>query len=348
MYTIEELTLLAKSKNASDIHLVCGLPPKGRIDGDLENLEEQPLTYEDCVNMARYLAGDRFEELLSEGQIDFSKTFADTRCRMHLFMQQGIPSLALRILHEEIPEITRLGLPNAAINLVNVKKGIILVTGITGSGKTTTLASMINTINRVRKCHIVTLEDPIEYRFKPDQAVINQREVGVDVRNFAEGLRASLREDPDVILIGEMRDRETIETAITAAETGHLVLATLHTVTAADSVDRMIQVFPSHMQDQIRLELSMVLQAVLSQQLLKARMGGRVLACETMIVNDAIRNLIRDGNTPQIHNAISTSAAVGGQSMDQALVKLVNDRRITRELAMENALNPGFVKKNAF
>lgn len=348
MLSIEELMVLAKARGASDIHLVCGLPPKGRINGDLEDLVQDALTYDDCMDTARYLAGNRFNELMEVGQIDFSMTIDDSRCRLHLFLQQGLPSLALRILAEKIPEITTLGLPNVALNLVNLKKGIVLVTGVTGSGKSTTLASMINTINHLRKCHIVTLEDPVEYRYDSAKAVINQREVGRDVRSFSEGLRAAMREDPDVILIGEMRDRETIETAITAAETGHLVFATLHTVSAADSVDRMIQVFPSHMQDQARLELSMVLQAVLSQQLVRGRMGGRVLACETMIVTDAIRNMIRDGNTPQIRNAISTSAAEGGQSMDQALLRLVDDRKITKELAIENAMNPAYIRKNAY
>jgi twitching motility protein PilT len=206
---------------------------------------------------------------------------------------------------------------------------------------------MLDYINHNKRCHIVTLEDPVEYIYTPDLAAINQREVGKDTMSFASGLRASLREDPNVILIGEMRDRETIETAITAAETGHLVFGTLHTGSASDAVDRIVQVFPEGMQTQIRLQLSMVLQAVITQQLLPKKTGGRVLAVEMMIVTDAIRNLIRNGNTPQIVNAIATSAAIGGQTMDQALVRLVRGGQITRDTAMQYAHDADYVKKNA-
>ena len=236
--------------------------------------------------------------------------------------------------------------PPAAQSLPTLHKGIVLVTGETGSGKSTTLAALLDYINHTRKCHIVTLEDPIEYVYKPDLCAINQREIGADTQSFAAGLRASLREDPDVILIGEMRDRDTIETAITAAETGHLVFGTLHTGSAADSIDRMVQVFPEGMQTQIRLQLSMCLAAVLTQQLVKKRGGGRVLACEMMVVTDAIRNLIRAGNTPQIANAIATSAALGGQTMDQALVRLMRSGQISREVALDYAVDQAYVKKN--
>ena len=225
--------------------------------------------------------------------------------------------------------------------------GFVLVTGETSSGKSTTLAAMLDYINHHRKSHIVTLEDPIEYLYKPDLCAINQREIGKDTRSFADGLRASLREDPNVILIGEMRDAETIETAITAAETGHLVFGTLHCGSASDAVDRIVQVFPEGMQPQIRLQLSMTLQAVLTQQLVPKKAGGRVLAVELMIVTDAIRNLIRAGNTPQIANAVATSAAIGGQTMDQALVRLVRGGQITREMALKYAHDPDYVKKNA-
>jgi twitching motility protein PilT len=206
---------------------------------------------------------------------------------------------------------------------------------------------MLDYINHTRRDHIVTLEDPVEYLYTPDLCAINQREVGKDTVSFSEGLRASLREDPNVILIGEMRDKDTIETAITAAETGHLVFGTLHTGSAADSVDRIVQVFPAEMQTQIRLQLSMCLQAVLTQQLVPKKGGGRALACELMLVTDAIRNLIRAGNTPQIANAVATSAAIGGQTMDQALVRLVRGGQITRDMAMKYAHDPDYVKKNA-
>ena len=206
---------------------------------------------------------------------------------------------------------------------------------------------MLYEINHTRKNHIVTLEDPIEYVYTPDLCVINQREVGKDTASFSEGLRASLREDPDVILIGEMRDKDTIETAITAAETGHLVFGTLHTGSASDAIDRMVQVFPEGMQNQIRLQLSMTLMAVISQQLVKKKTGGRVLASEVMVVTDGIRNMIRGGNTPQIANAIATSAAIGGQTMDQSLVSLVRSRQIDKSVAVEYSHDQAYVKKNA-
>jgi len=269
------------------------------------------------------------------------------RCRVHIFRQQGVPSIALRLLREKIPQLETLGLPPAAMHLPDLHKGIVLVTGETGSGKSTTLAALLDYINHHRRNHIVTLEDPVEYVYKPDLCAINQREVGKDTESFSSGLRASLREDPDVILIGEMRDRDTIETAITAAETGHLVFGTLHTGSASDAVDRIVQVFPEGMQTQIRLQLSMCLQAVLTQQLVAKKGGGRVLACEMMLVTDAIRNLIRAGNTPQIANAIATSAAIGGQTMDQALVRLVRSGLITRDTALHYAHEQDYVKKNA-
>jgi twitching motility protein PilT len=255
--------------------------------------------------------------------------------------------VALRLLRETIPALGSLGLPPAALTLTELHKGIVLVTGETGSGKSTTLAAMLDAINHTRKAHIVTLEDPVEYLYKPDKCAINQREVGRDTRSFSDGLRASLREDPDVILIGEMRDKDTIETAITAAETGHLVFGTLHTGSASDAVDRIVQVFPADMQTQIRLQLSMTLEAVLTQQLVLKKGGGRALACEMMVVTDAVRNLIRAGNTPQIANAIATSAALGGQTMDQALVKLVRSGTITRDTALQYAREKDYVKKYA-
>lgn len=346
MLTVEELVAQAKRTGASDIHLICGLPPKCRLDGQLENMAEEVLTEEDCVAVAKELAGSRYGELEEVGELDLAASFAGNRCRLHLFKQQKVPSLALRLLREEIPQLENLGLPPAALSLPGLHKGIVLVTGETGSGKSTTLAALLDFINHTRKCHIVTLEDPIEYVYKPDLCAINQREVGADTQSFAAGLRASLREDPDVILIGEMRDRDTIETAITAAETGHLVFGTLHTGSAADSIDRMVQVFPEGMQTQIRLQLSMCLAGVLTQQLVKKRGGGRVLACEMMVVTDAIRNLIRAGNTPQIANAIATSAALGGQTMDQALVRLMRTGQISREVALDYAMDQAYIKKN--
>ncbi|MBQ6401254.1 MAG: PilT/PilU family type 4a pilus ATPase [Firmicutes bacterium] len=348
MYTIEQLVMKAKQDGASDIHLICNLPPKYRVDGVLENMTEQPLTAQDCVVYAKSLAKTEpaYNEYVKTGELDAADTYADNRCRIHIFRQQGVPSVALRLLSDKIPALDSLGLPPAALKLPDMHKGIILVTGETGSGKSTTLAAMLDSINHTKKCHIVTLEDPVEYIYTPDKAAINQREVGKDTGSFASGLRASLREDPNVILIGEMRDQETIETAITAAETGHLVFGTLHTGSASDAVDRIVQVFPEGMQTQIRLQLSMCLQAVITQQLLPKKTGGRVLAAEMMVVTDAIRNLIRNGNTPQIANAIATSAAIGGQTMDQALVRLVRGGLVAKEVAVQYAHEKDYVKKN--
>ncbi len=347
MMTVEQLVAKAKADGASDIHLICGLPPKYRKDGQIENMTAEPLSAADCIALAKSLAGANYAEFDEIGELDAADTFAGNRCRIHIFKQQGKPSVALRLLREEIPKLENLGLPPAVLNLPSLHKGIVLVTGETGSGKSTTLAALLDNINHHYKSHIVTLEDPVEYIYKPDLCAINQREVGKDTRSFSDGLRASLREDPNVILIGEMRDRDTIETAITAAETGHLVFGTLHTGSASDAVDRIVQVFPEGLQTQIRLQLSMCLEAVLTQQLVPKKGGGRALACELMVVTDAIRNLIRSGNTPQIANAVATSAAIGGQTMDQALVRLVRSGAITRDTAMHYAHEPEYVKKNA-
>ena len=347
MISVDELVARAKRDGASDVHLICGLPPKYRLDGELRDMEPTPLTAQDCEDVARFLAGSAYREMEQIGELDLAGTWGGNRCRVHLFRQQGQPSIALRLLRETIPELETLGLPPAALDLTTLHKGIVLVTGETGSGKSTTLASMLDRINHTRRAHIVTLEDPVEYLYKPDLCAINQREIGRDTRSFSDGLRASLREDPNVILIGEMRDRDTIETAITAAETGHLVFGTLHTGSASDAVDRIVQVFPEGMQTQIRLQLSMVLQAVLTQQLVQKKGGGRVLACELMLVTDAIRNLIRSGNTPQIANAIATSASIGGMTMDQALVRLYRAGLITRDTALHYAHEQDYVKKNA-
>ena len=347
MLTIDEMVARAAQDGASDIHIAKGLPVKYRKDGRIVSMTDDVLSAEDCDRIAKELAGSEYETFLANGELDSADTFAGNRCRIHIFKAQGHPSVALRLLRDRIPKLEDLGLPPVVPDFTKLHKGIVLVTGETGSGKSTTLAAMLDAINHTRQDHIVTLEDPVEYVYTPDLCVINQREVGKDTKSFSEGLRASLREDPNVILIGEMRDRDTIETAITAAETGHLVFATLHTGSASDAVDRIVQVFPEGAQAQIRLQLSMTLQAVLTQQLLPAKGGGRALACELMIVTDAIRNLIRGGNTPQIANAVATSAALGGQTMDQALVRLVRSGTITRETALQYAKEPDYVKKNA-
>ena len=339
MTELEELISKAQSAGASDIHLVCGLPVKCRIDGEMESLTPDVLTREDCETYARALAGDEYDSMRDIGEKDFSRSFAcGARTRINLFRQRGAVSAAIRILSDRIPEIEELRLPAVMSEFPEYRSGIVLITGETGSGKSTTLAALLNRINRTRRGHIITLEDPIEYIYTPDKCVINQREIGTDTRSYADGLRAILREDPDVILIGEMRDLATIETAITAAETGHLVFATLHTNSAADSVDRMVNVFPEGQQKQIRLQVSTCLRAVVSQQLVVKKGGhGRQVACEVMVVNSAIKNLIREGKTPQIDSFITMNAQNGSITMDAALRKLVQEGAISEETALAAA-----------
>lgn len=344
---VNDLVLQAAADGASDIHLICGLPPKYRVDGELKSMMDHVLTDGDCEDIGGQLAGDAYEQLLHLGELDLAATIGGNRIRINLFRQQDHTSASLRLLSDRIPVLEDLGLPAAVPGLTDLPRGIIIVTGETGSGKSTTLAAMIDRINHKRAEHIITLEDPIEYIYTPDQCIFNQREIGRDTQSYANGLRAALREDPDIILIGEMRDLETIETALTAAETGHLVLATLHTGSAADSVDRIVDVFPEARQKQIRMQLSMTLKAVLSQQLLPRKdRGGRVAACELMIVNHAIQNLIREGKTPQIANSIATSALEGSITMDNALIKLYKDRKISAETARTAAHDPDYMKKS--
>ena len=318
----EEYVTRARAAGASDIHLVAGLTPRCRVDGAIRPLGEEVLTPLQCEELVQELAGGELATLRVVGEADLALTIAGVRCRLNLFRQQGGWSAAIRLLNEHIPDLSELGLPKVVSDFPAYSQGLVLITGETGSGKSTTLAAILNQINRQEAKHILTLEDPIEYIYTPDRCVINQREVGKDTQSFAAGLRAALREDPDVILVGEMRDLETIETALTAAETGHLVFGTVHTNSAADSIDRMVDVFPAQRQQQIRLQLSMTLKAVLSQQLLPRAGGGRGLACEVRKVDGAIRNLIREGKTPQIANAIQTTGAAGNILMDRCLQNL--------------------------
>ena len=302
---------------------------------------------DDGIRLAKELGADlRILEADVVGEADLAVTIAGVRCRVNLFRQQGAWSAAIRLLKETIPELEQLGLPPVVAEFAAYNQGLVLITGETGSGKSTTLAAILERINQREQKHILTLEDPIEYIYTPKSCVINQREVGRDTGSFAAGLRAALREDPDVILVGEMRDLETIETALTAAETGHLVFGTVHTNSAADSIDRMVDVFPAERQQQIRLQLSMSLKAVLSQQLLPKVGGGRVLACEVMKTDGAIRNLIREGKTPQIANSIQTTGALGNILMDKALHALYAAGTISKE-TFESALRDPGVKNSA-
>lgn len=342
----ESLVALAAAMNASDLHLIRSLPPKIRVDGELRNLCEDVLSEEDCERLGEELAGPRKKEIAQIGEWDLARTIAGRRVRINLFRQRGALSCALRLLSNHIPKMEELGLPDAVMRFSGYNKGIVLITGETGSGKSTTLAAILDEINHTRTRHIITLEDPIEYLYQSDRCIINQREVGTDTESYPDGLRAILREDPDIILIGEMRDPITIETAITAAETGHLVFATLHTNSAVDSADRLVGVFPAERQPQIRLQLSTTLRAIVSQQLLPRATGkGRVLASEIMVVTPAMRNLIRESKTPQLQNALLTAGSEGCVTMDNALADLAARGLITPDCALEACNDADFLKK---
>ena len=345
--TLDEIITKAQRLRASDIHIVCGIPIRVRVDGKLHNLDTNVMTAEDCESYARDLS-NHYDEISHIGEQDLAVTFGEgIRCRVNLFRQQGYVSAAIRILNNHIPAFDELGLPPQIANFTDFNQGIVLVTGETGAGKSTTLACLLDKINHTQGKHIITLEDPIEYIYTPDQCIINQREVGQDTRSYADGLKSILREDPDVILIGEMRSLSTIETALIAAETGHLVFATLHTNSAADTVDRIVDVFPAEQQAQIRMQLSMCLQAVVCLQLLPHVSGrGRVLATEVMTATPAIRNLIREGKTPQIANAIATTGSEGNHLMDSSLITLYRQHKITSECAIKHAHDPDYVRRS--
>lgn len=337
---IEEIVKTSIERRASDVHFVYGQPIKIRVDGKLQNYDEHVLDDDDIIGIAK-----KFMVNSDDLQEDLASTIGGTRCRLNIFRQQNHLSIALRILKDKLPLLSELGLPKVISTFANYNKGIIIITGETGSGKSTTLAALLNEINKTRNEHIITLEDPIEYVYESDQCLINQREVGRDVESYELGLKAILREDPDIILVGEMRTLETIEAALTAAETGHLVFATLHTNSAADTIDRIVNAFTAERQQQIRMQLSMTLKAVVCQQLLpKAEGHGRVVATEIMVVNDAIKNLIREGKTPQIANAIATGANEGSISMDNNLANLVREKKITAKQAVEAANDPEYEK----
>lgn len=340
MLDINNAVSMAQRMNASDIHIVSDRPVKCRIDGQITTLDERIIPAQECEEIIRELAGESYSLVEKIGELDMALTFeCGARTRINIFRSNGAVSAAIRILSDHIPEIEELELPEAVGMFPKYSNGIVLVTGETGSGKSTTLAAVLNRINHTRAEHIITLEDPVEYIYTPDKCVINQREIGRDTRSYADGLRAILREDPDIILIGEMRDLDTIEAALTAAETGHLVFATLHTNSAADSIDRIVGVFPDGRQKQIRMQLSTTLRVVLSQQLVPKTSGGRVAACEVMVVNDAIRNIIREGKTPQIENFIAMNQQGGSILMDNALMKLAAEGKISREEAEKRSKN---------
>lgn len=344
---IHELTALARQMKASDIHISQGLPLMFRIDGVLR---EAPVQYD--ADATRALIESMLDEAHREA-LDLHRLDADfaiaapdgTRSRVNVFYQQGKISATLRLLNDEIPTMEQLGLPPVLKKLADEPRGLILVTGPTGSGKSTTLAAMIDHINKTRSDHIITIEDPIEYVYQGRCSLIHQREVGADVRSFASALRSALREDPDVILVGEMRDYETISAAVTAAETGHLVMSTLHTIGAAQTIDRIIDVCPAGAQNQIRGQLAAVLRGVITQQLLPLAVGkGRCAATEILVGTDAVANLIREGKCYQIPSILQSGAALGMHSLNADLARLVSTGRITREAAERCATNKSDLK----
>ncbi len=333
-----ELLCDAISYHASDVHFSAGMPPCCRIDGGIKRMCEEILKPEHIAGMAESILEKHQVEVFQEkGEVDLAYSIRGAgRFRVNVFRQRGSVAIAVRILNLNIPEPQDLGLPESVVELTHKKRGLVIVTGPTGSGKSTTLASLINIINSTYPYHIITLEDPVEYLHRHNRSIVNQREIGSDSRDFASGLRAALREDPDVIFVGEMRDLETISIALTAAETGHLVFSTLHTIGAANTIDRIIDVFPSYQQQQIRLQLADVLQGVISQQLIpKKTGGGRCAAIEVMLMNSAIRNHIREAKTFQITTVIQTGRKFGMQSMDDALYDLYRQRQITEESALQ-------------
>jgi twitching motility protein PilT len=337
----------AVAVKASDLHITVGVPAIVRVNGKLIHLNEEVISPADSKQAARDLTNDlQWEKLGENGEVDFSYSIPGIqRFRVNAYRQRNAYCVALRLVNTTIPSFKQLNLPLIVGELAQKNSGLILVTGPTGSGKSTTLASMVNYINQTKNKHIITLEDPIEYLFKHNKSIINQREIGVDSLSFSNALRAALRQDPDVILVGEMRDYETITIALTAAETGHLVFSTLHTVGAASTVDRIIDVFPNHQQQQVRIQLAMTLQGVISQQLLTtADQRGRVAAVEILIANMAARNTIREGKSHQLNNIIQTNGINGMRMMDDSLCDLYKQGKITRADLLEHCVDYEYVR----
>jgi len=343
---LQELLSTAIEKKASDLHVTVGVPPMLRINGLMQPYGDLKLLPQDILKLVEEVLTESQLKVLDEcGDFDISYSVEGLgRFRFNIYKQRGTYAFAVRSIPFAVPGLRELGLPPALGELANLSKGLVLITGPTGSGKSTTLAAMVDKINSERSEHIITLEDPIEFLHKHKMSVINQREIGYDAKSFEAALRASLRQDPDIILVGEMRDLDTIATALTAAETGHLVLSTLHTLGAAKTIDRIIDVFPPHQQPQIRVQLSTVLQGVVSQQLIpRSDSLGRVVASEVMIVTPAIRNLIREGKSHQIASSIQTGSKYGMQSMDASINSLYRRNIIIESDALNYALDAEMV-----
>lgn len=342
MSNLKTTDLLNKTvqASASDLHITVGLPPILRIDGQLQVIAGyKELSAQDTQNLANQIFTEKQKEIfIREKELDFSFDLTGkARFRVNVFLEKGVVGIAFRLLPSSIRSVTDLGLPQVVNQFTEVSQGFVLVTGPTGHGKTTTLAALIDKINSERSEHIITIEDPIEYVHFHKKSIIVQRELHEDTHSFAKSMRSILREDPDVVLVGEMRDMETISSAITVAETGHLVFSTLHTNNAMESIDRIIDVFPPHQQPQVRVQLSQILRGIVSQRLLPKIGGGRVVAAEVLIINGAVRNLIREGKTYQIRSTMQTSLEEGMIPLEKSLATLVEEGKITIETAEKYA-----------
>ena len=348
-FDFADVLLEVLERRASDLHITAGAPPTIRIRGRLTPLEDFPmLTPADTREIVySILNNDQRQRLETDWQVDLAYAIPGrARFRVNAYFQRSAIGAAFRLIPAQIQTVEELGLPPIVHELVKKPRGFVLCTGPTGSGKSTSLASMINEINETREEHIMTVEDPIEFLHKHKKCLVNQRELGSDAQSFAAALKSALRQDPDVILVGEMRDLETIGTALTAAETGHLVFATLHTQDTPQTIDRIIDVFPPHQQDQVRVQLSVALQGIITQTLLPTADGaGRCLAAEILVPTPAIRNLIREGKTHQIYSVLQTSASAGMQTMDSSLASLVRSGKITRQLAEARSTTPDELRR---
>jgi len=342
-YSLPQLLKALMEQSGSDLHISTESPPRLRIDGELLPLDLPPLTPQESRQLCySVLTDEQKKDFETEKELDLAFSVKNlARFRANIFLQRGQVAGVFRIIPFKLFSLDELSLPPAVKNLCNAAKGLVLVTGPTGSGKSTTLAAMINHINETRRQHIITIEDPVEFMHTHKNSMVNQREVGNDTNSFARALKSVLREDPDVILVGELRDLETMSLALTAAETGHLVFATLHTNSCISTLTRIIDVFPPHQQPQVRSQLSLSLSAVISQMLLPAASGGRVMAMETMLPNKAIRNLIREDKLHQIYSSMQTGQDNSGmQTMNQSLLNLIDRRFISAELALEVSSEP--------
>jgi len=341
MVNLRDLLEMMMKKKASDLHITVGTPPQIRVDGKLQKLPMEALTPEETKKLAYSIMSEKHRQKFEEkSELDLSFGIENlSRYRCNVFMQRGNVAVAIRQIPFRVPSFEELGLPKVVSEFANLPRGLVLITGTTGSGKSTTLAAIIDKINRERNLHIITVEDPIEYLHRHNSSLINQREVYSDTQSFASALKYALREDPDVVLIGEMRDLETVESALNISETGHLAFATLHTSSCAESITRIIDVFPSNQQEQVRVTLSFVLQAVVTQQLIPKIGGGRVLGLEIMIATPAIRALIRDEKIHQIYSSIQAGQKYGMRTMNQSLAELYLAHKITLAEAQARTSN---------